>query len=99
MDETDARFAVLREAADPRVAGAIERLVREGSDRELCRVNALAFAARHELEPEREIAGFLHAARLGIFELSWNLLFPGCGRVLRSGTTLKPADNSHFTVA
>src|SRR3546814_20239942 len=99
MDETDALFAVLREAADQGVAAAIERLVREGSDRELCRVNALAFAARHELDQERAIAGFLHAARLGIFELSWNVLCPGCGGVLQSGTSLKTVDRSQFNCA
>ena len=35
------------------------------------------------------IAAFLHAARLGIFELSWNVLCPGCGGVLDAGATLK----------
>ena len=35
------------------------------------------------------IAAFLHAARLGIFEMSWNVLCPGCGGVLDAGATLK----------
>ena len=64
------------------MVAAIERLVREGADRELCRVNALAFAARTGLDEERVIGAFLHAARLGVFELSWNVLCPGCGGVL-----------------
>ena len=89
MSETEALFSVLRQSSDPDCASAIERLVREGLDRELCRVNVLAFAGKHGLDEERTIAAFLHAARLGIFELSWNILCPGCGGVLDASATLK----------
>src|SRR5207247_8832875 len=37
----------------------------------------------------RVISGFLHASRLGLFDLSWNVLCPGCGGVLDAHTTLK----------
>mgnify|MGYP006212310979 CR=1 FL=1 len=47
----------------------------------------LDLAAKLGLEEEPLIAGFLHAARLGLFELSWNVLCPGCGGVLEVGTT------------
>ena len=40
------------------------RLVAEAPDRALCRINPIAFAARHHLDEERVIAAFLHAARL-----------------------------------
>jgi class 3 adenylate cyclase len=99
MDETDALFAVLRDAADPAVAREIERLVASGSDREMCRVNALDFAAGHGLDEEQVIAGFLHAARTGIFELSWNVLCPGCGSVLETGASLKSVDSGHYNCA
>src|SRR5205814_1946518 len=56
---------------------------------ELCRINVLAFAARHNLNEEDVIAAFLHGARLGIFDMSWNILCPRCGGVLDSGATLK----------
>ena len=49
----------------------------------------LTFAGQHGLDEERAIAAFLHAARLGLFELSWNVLCPGCGGVLEAGATLK----------
>ena len=82
MSEAQSLFASLRQSADRDVAAAIERLVRDGADRELCRINVLDFAAGAGLDEERAIAAFLHAARLGVFELSWNVLCPGCGGVL-----------------
>src|ERR1700751_3111539 len=89
MSEARNLFSVLRQSADPETADAIERLVQDASDRALCRINVLDLAARTGLDEERVVAAFLHAARLGIFELSWNVLCPGCGGVLDSSTTLK----------
>src|SRR5438876_4111468 len=80
--EAEGLFAVLRQSVDPETAAAIERFVAEASDRALCRINLIDFAARQHLDEERVIAAFLHAARLGVFELSWNVLCPGCGGVL-----------------
>ena len=96
MSETEALFSVLRQSSDPDCASAIERLVREGLDRELCRVNVLAFAGKHGLDEERTIAAFLHAAGLGIFELSWNILCPGCGGVLDASATLKSVKREEY---
>jgi len=99
MSESEALFSVLRQSSDPDCAAAIERLVREGSDRELCRVNPLAFAAASGIDEERTIAAYLHASRLGIFELSWNVLCPGCGGVLEAGTTLKTVNREEYDCA
>src|SRR6202166_4774351 len=89
MSEIQAQFAVLKQTADPAVADAIERLIRDGKDHELNRINLLDFAARAGLNEERVISGFLHASRLGLFDLSWNVLCPGCGGVLDAHSTLK----------
>jgi class 3 adenylate cyclase len=35
------------------------------------------------------ISGFLHASRVGLFDLTWNVLCPGCGGVLDAHSTLK----------
>ncbi len=45
------------------------------------------------------IAAFLHGARRGIFDVSWNILCPGCGGVLDSGTTLKTVNQAEYTCA
>jgi class 3 adenylate cyclase len=96
MSETEALFSVLRQSAEANCVAAIERTVREASDRELCRINIFAFAARHALDEEKVIAAFLHAARLGVFELSWNILCPGCGGVLDAGATLKKFNREEY---
>jgi class 3 adenylate cyclase len=96
VSEPEALFSVLRQSADAQCVAAIERAVREAPDRDLCRVNALTFAAQHGLDEERVIAAFLHAARLGLFELSWNVLCPGCGGVLDVGATLKTLNREEY---
>ena len=75
-------FSIVRQSADADAVAAMEALVRDAPDHELCRVNVLDFATKHGLNEERVIGAFLHAARVGIFELSWNVLCPGCGGVL-----------------
>src|SRR5881398_4013240 len=95
--ETDTLFNALRQSANPKPVSAIEKLIQDGPDRELCRINALAFAAKHKLDEEDVIAAFLHAARLGIFDMSWNILCPACGGVLDSGATLKTVKQAEYT--
>src|SRR4051794_28630362 len=99
MSETESLFSVLRQSADPDVVGAIERLVREGPDHALNRINALAFSAREGLDEERVIAALLHAARLGLFEMSWNVMCPGCSGVLDANTTLKTLNQAEYSCA
>jgi class 3 adenylate cyclase len=99
MSEAEGRLAVLRQSADPGVVSAIEHLVREGTDAALNRLNVLDFAAHHNLDEEACIAAFLHAARLGLFDLSWNILCPGCGGVLDSNTTLKTVHREEYSCA
>ena len=77
----------MRQSADAEAVAAMEALIRNDIDRELCRVNVLDFATKRGLDEERVIAAFLHAARVGIFELSWNVLCPGCGGVLDATAT------------
>src|ERR687892_2007829 len=94
--ETDTLFNALRKSAKPKPVSAIEKLIQDAPDRELCRINALAFAARHKLDEEDVIAAFLHGARLGIFDMSWNILCPACGGVLDSGATLKTVKQAEY---
>jgi class 3 adenylate cyclase len=99
MSESEALFALLRQSAEPGAVAAIERLVRDGEDRQLCRINVIDFAAKNALSEENVIAAFLHAARLGIFELSWNVLCPGCGGVLDANSTLKSVCKDEYSCA
>ncbi len=96
MSEAESLVAVLRQSADAESVAAIERLVREAPDRDLCRINALAFAGRQGLNEQRAISAFPHAARLGLFELSWNVLCPSCGGVLDANASLKSVRNQEY---
>jgi class 3 adenylate cyclase len=89
-------FSALRQSAKAKPARAIEKLIHDSPDRELCRINALAFAARHGLEEDDVLAAFLYGARLGVFDMSWNILCPACGGVLDSGATLKTVRQSEY---
>src|SRR5450631_3078899 len=99
MSEAQAQFSVLKQTADPAVADAIQLLVEEGEDHELNRVNVLDFSARTGLDEEKVISGFLHASRLGLFELNWNVLCPGCGGVLNSSQQLKSVHKEPYDCA
>src|SRR6516225_35749 len=99
MSEARNLFSVLRQSADPGAAAAIEELVRDAPDRALCRVNVLDFARMRGLDEERAIAAFLQAARLGLFELSWNVLCPSCGGVIDASMTLKSVNRPEYYCA
>src|SRR5260370_14961284 len=99
MSDAEPLFTVLRQSADADAVAAIERLVRDAPDHALNWINVLDLAAKEGLDEERVIAAFLHAARLGLFEMSWNVLCPGCGGVLDAGTTLKTLDQSEYSCA
>ncbi|MGH6741810.1 MAG: DUF5939 domain-containing protein, partial [Bradyrhizobium sp.] len=89
MSDIEAQFSLLQQSADPAVADAIVRLVKDGKDHELNRINALDFARRAGLDEEKTISGLLQASKLGLFDLSWNVLCPGCSGVLDAHDTLK----------
>ena len=99
MSDTGPLFAALRQSVDAEAARLIERLIAEAADHELCRINVLDVAKKTGLGEERVIGAFLHAARLGLFELSWNVLCPGCGGVLDASTTLKTIDRESYDCA
>jgi class 3 adenylate cyclase len=89
MSDIKAQFSILQESADRAVAEAIVDLIGNGQDHELNRINALDFSKAKGLDEEKVISGFLHASRLGLFDLSWNVLCPGCSGVLDTHDTLK----------
>jgi class 3 adenylate cyclase len=96
MSDNQNLFDALRQSADPVAAEAIEKLIADGPDRALCRVNVLDFAKVAGVTDDQAIAAFLHAARLGIFAMQWNVLCPGCGGVLDSNATLKSVQSTEY---
>ncbi|MBI1244075.1 MAG: adenylate/guanylate cyclase domain-containing protein [Alphaproteobacteria bacterium] len=99
MNETESLLDALRRSVEPDVHCAIEDLIRLAPDHELSRINVLSFAAKRGLDEERVIAAFLQAARLGLFDLSWNVLCPGCGGVLAANASLKSVHAENYDCA
>jgi class 3 adenylate cyclase len=99
MSGTEALFTALRQTADADVAEAIEQLAWHAPQHALCRINAIDFARSERLDEDRVIGGFLHATRLGLFDLLWNILCPSCGGVLDTNTTLKTVTRPEYRCA
>jgi class 3 adenylate cyclase len=99
MSEAKDMFALLRQSAGPEAVAVIERLVAEAPDHRLCRINAPALAASEGIDEEVMVAAFLHAARIGMFDISWNVLCPGCGGVLDTNATLKTVQKGEYLCA
>ena len=100
MSEARNLFSLLQQSADPEHGGAIEKLVRgRAGSRTSAGSTCWISRAKRGLDEEQAIAAFLHAARLGLFELSWNVLCPSCGGVLDASTTLKSVNREEYYCA
>ena len=73
----------------PRVISKLETLIRSGDDHSLYRINPLAFARERAMAEPEAIDLFLHAARSGLFDMSWDVLCPQSGMVLDSFGALR----------
>lgn len=99
MNDAQALFTVLRQSAEAGCVAVLERLVHEAPDRLLARINALDLAKRENLDEEKTVATLLHGARIGLFEMSWNVLCPSCGGVLDTNATLKSVRSEEYYCA
>lgn len=96
MSDLRNQLETLKKTSDPLLVDAIGRLITDGADHELNRINLIDFAASAGLDEERVISGFLQAARLGLFDLTWNVLCPGCRGVLDTHDTLKSLRDDEY---
>jgi class 3 adenylate cyclase len=99
MADVDTLWTLLAQSADPAVAASLKTLVETGEDRALNRLNPLTYATQHGLGEDAVITTLIHGARLGLFDLSWNVLCPGCGGVLEAGGGLKTIDRHDYFCA
>jgi class 3 adenylate cyclase len=99
MNEAVPLFVALRQSADDDVVDMLERMVRDGPDHALNKMNALDLAAREGLDEERVIAALLNAVGLGIFEMTWNVMCPSCAGVLSANKSLKTLHRAQYSCA
>lgn len=73
---------------DPAVTERIKESVLSGDDWLLRRINPYRFAESCSLDSAKAVNVFLYASRIGLFDLSWNLVCPSCGGVLNRNNSL-----------
>ena len=96
MTDASALWDLLQQTADPTAAETVRKAAAGAGDRALNRINPLTFAAEHGLQEEATIGTLVHAARLGLFDMSWNVLCPGCGGVLETAGALKTINRREY---
>src|SRR5436190_24115160 len=99
LNETllDAQLARLERARDwsPRVISKLEAFMRTADDPALFRVDPIQYAAEKGMAEQESIDLFLHASKLGLFDLEWDLLCACCGQVFSSLRSLRRL-HTHF---
>jgi len=80
------RLVELRAAGNwaPNVLSGLERFIRSTGDYDLFRVNPIAYAGANGLTEAEGIALFVHAAKVGLFEMDWLLICAYCPQVAGS---------------
>ena len=91
------KLAALEQARpwSPRLVARLEGAIRSADDYDLFRINPLKFAADKGVAEEECIDLFLHAGKLGLFEMNWQLLCPACAQIVSSFSQLR-AVHSHY---
>lgn len=84
--QLDSQLAELEQARpwSPRVMSKFETFIRSAADFDLFRVNPIQFAAERAIAEAKALDLFLHAAKVGIFEMDWHVVCPHCGYVVDS---------------
>ena len=92
------RLASLEAAREwsPQVVTELETLIRTGDDFDLFRINPLRYSAETGTEESETIDLFLHAAKVGLFDMDWLIVCGSCANVFNSFRKLEALD-PHFT--
>ena len=72
----------------PRVISKLEAFIRTADDYTLFRVNPIQYAIEKGMTENEAIDLFLHATKIGLFDLEWHLICACCGEVFSSLRTI-----------
>ncbi|MGH3135125.1 MAG: DUF5939 domain-containing protein [Gaiellaceae bacterium] len=75
---------------------ALATLIRCGSDQDVVRINPIRFATEHDLDETAVVEVCLHARKVGLLEMEWQYVCPGCGDVIESFQSLTSATAHYF---
>ncbi len=79
----------------PRVISKLETFIRSAADFDLFRVNPVQYATERNMGESEALDLFLHASKLGLFEMDWHIVCPHCGFVVDSLHSLNQL-RSHY---
>lgn len=68
----------------PRVISKFEALLQSDDDFDLFRINPIRYAEEQRIDHDEAIDLFLHAARIGLLEMQWNMVCSSCASVFGS---------------
>src|SRR5688572_14714384 len=88
LDQKLAELERIR-AWTPRVVSKFESFLRSDDDWLLFRANPFVFAAERAVSEEEAIDLFLLATKIGLLQMQWSLLCPGCGQAVLSFSSLR----------
>ncbi|MET1028327.1 MAG: DUF5939 domain-containing protein, partial [Dongiaceae bacterium] len=99
MQDKAPLFASFAQCCAPAVVQKLQQLINEAPDVALNRMNPLRFAQEFGFAEKDCIAAFLHGTRLGLLELGWNVLCPGCAGTLLAGSSLRDIVEDKYACA
>ncbi|EQA44774.1 adenylate/guanylate cyclase catalytic domain protein [Leptospira broomii serovar Hurstbridge str. 5399] len=71
-------------------------VLRKAGDWDLIRINPYRFASTSDFKPEVALDLFLHGAKIGLFDIAYNMICPACGGVAASHKSLDQIDEDYF---
>ncbi len=83
----------------PEIIQKLGDIVAEADDWQLYRINPFAFAAEHGIDEEKTLDLFIHSARVGLFDFSYNMICPRCGGVAHAHHELDQVESTDFYCA
>ena len=80
----------------PRTIAKLESLIHAEDEFALFRIDPIRFADEKKVSEAEAIDLFLHATRLGLFQMDWQLLCPLCGAIANSFNSLHDIHPDYF---
>ena len=68
----------------PRVISKLETFIRSALDVDLFRINPMQYALERSMSEAEALDLFLHATKVGLFEMDWHIVCPHCGFIIDS---------------
>ncbi|WP_353572567.1 DUF5939 domain-containing protein [Candidatus Albibeggiatoa sp. nov. BB20] len=72
------------------------QILKTQGDWQLFRINPLKFAEQHDFDPQDCTDVFIHGAKIGLFDMNYNMVCPMCGGIANSHHELDELESDGF---